>query len=290
MRALIPGSAGLIGSTLRLQAPAGVEVIGLDLPELDITDAAAVQRAIEYYQPDVVLNAAGYLAVDKAETTDRVEVMRVNADGPRHLAQAIAHGRARMVHLSTNYVFDGRSSVPYQPGDPAEPVSMYGVSKRGGEVAVLEVLGERATVVRTSWVHAAHGNSFLRTILKVLKERGTARVVDDQLGTPTAAQSLAVVLWQVALDPTISGIHHWTDAGVASWYDYAVVIAEEAVALGVLPESVNVVPVSTAEFPTAAARPAYGVMAKQATIAALGASPPHWRVNVRKTMRAIALG
>jgi dTDP-4-dehydrorhamnose reductase len=290
MRALIPGSAGLIGSTLRSQAPAGVEVIGLDLPELDITDAAAVQRAIEYYQPDVVLNAAGYLAVDKAETTDRVEVMRVNADGPRHLAQAIAHGRARMVHLSTNYVFDGRSSVPYQPGDPAEPVSMYGVSKRGGEVAVLEVLGERATVVRTSWVHAAHGNSFLRTILKVLKERGTARVVDDQLGTPTAAQSLAVVLWQVALDPTISGIHHWTDAGVASWYDYAVVIAEEAVALGVLPESVNVVPVSTAEFPTAAARPAYGVMAKQATIAALGASPRHWRVNVRKTMREIALG
>jgi dTDP-4-dehydrorhamnose reductase len=290
MRALIPGSAGLIGTTLRAQAPAGVEVIGLDLPELDITDAAAVQRAIEHYQPDFVLNAAGYLAVDKAETTDRVEVMRVNADGPRHLAQAIAHSTARMVHLSTNYVFSGRSSVPYQPGDPAEPVSMYGVSKRDGEVAVLETLGERGTVVRTSWVHAAYGNSFLRTILKVLKERGTARVVDDQLGTPTAAHSIAEVVWRAALDPAISGIHHWTDAGVASWYDFAVVIAEEAVALGLLPESVTVVPVSTAEYPTVAARPAYGVMAKQATIAALGASPAHWRVNVRQTIREISLG
>lgn len=290
MRALIPGSAGLIGTTLRSQAPAGVEVIGLDLPELDITDAAAVQRAIDYYQPDLVLNAAGYLALDKAETTGRVEVMRVNADGPRHLAQAIAHGSARMVHLSTNYVFSGRSSVPYQAGDVAEPLSMYGVSKRDGEVAVLEILGERAVVVRTSWVHAAYGNSFLRTILKVLKERGTARVVDDQLGTPTRAHSIAGVVWRAALDPAISGLHHWTDAGVASWYDFAVVIAEEAVALGLLPESVTVVPVSTAEFPMVAARPAYGVMAKQATIAALGASPPHWRVNVRKTIEEIARG
>jgi dTDP-4-dehydrorhamnose reductase len=288
MRALIPGSAGLIGTALRSQAPAAVDVIGLDLPELDITDAAAVQRAIEYYRPDVVLNAAGYLAVDKAETTDRVEAMRVNADGPRHLAQAIAPGTARMVHLSTNYIFSGRSSVPYQPGDSAEPVNIYGVSKRDGEVPVLQILGERAAVVRTSWVHAAHGNSFLRTILKVLKERGTARVVDDQLGTPTEAHSLAVVLWRAALDPAISGIHHWTDAGVASWYDFAVAIAEEAVALKLLPDSVNVVPVSTAEFPMAAARPAYGVMAKQATIAALGTSAPHWRVNVRKTMRDIA--
>ncbi len=222
MRALIPGSAGLIGTALRAQAPAGVEVIGLDLPDLDITDAAAVQRAIDYYQPDVVLNAAGYLAVDKAERPTASEVMRVNADGPRHLAQAMAHGTARMMHLSTNYVFSGRSSVPYQPGDPAEPVSMYGVSKRDGEVAVLQMLGERAVVVRTSWVHAAHGNSFLRTILKVLKERGTARVVDDQLGTPTSAESITGMLWRAALDPAIGGIHHWTDAGVASWYDFAV--------------------------------------------------------------------
>jgi dTDP-4-dehydrorhamnose reductase len=289
MRALIPGSAGLIGTALRAQAPTGVEVIGLDIAELDITDAPAVHRAIDYYRPDVVLNAAGYLAVDKAES-DRDECMRVNAEGPRHLAQALVPGTARMLHLSTNYVFDGKSGAPYQPGDPAEPVSVYGVSKRDGEGGVLRTLGERATVVRTSWVHAAHGNSFLRTILKVLKERGTARVVDDQLGTPTAAQSIAAVLWQVALNPTISGLHHWTDAGVASWYDFAVAIAEEGVALGLLPESVTVVPVSTAEYPMVAARPAYGVMAKQATIAALGAAPPHWRVNVRKTMQEIARG
>ncbi len=289
MRALIPGSAGLIGTALRAQAPAGVEVIGLDIAELDITDAAAVQRAIEHYKPDVVLNAAGYLAVDKAES-DRDACMRVNAEGPRHLAQALVPGTARMLHLSTNYVFDGKSGAPYQPGDRAEPVSVYGVSKRDGEGAVLQTLGERATVVRTSWVHARHGNSFLRTILKVLKERGTARVVDDQLGTPTSAQSIAGMLWRVAFDPAINGLHHWTDAGVASWYDFAVAIAEEGVALGLLPESVTVVPVSTAEFPMVAARPAYGVMAKQATIAALGASPAHWRVNVRKTIEDIARG
>ena len=289
MRALIPGSAGLIGTTLRAQAPDGYEVIGLDIAELDITDASAVQRAIDHYRPDLVINAAGYLAVDKAES-DRDQCMRVNAEGPRHLAQALRPGTARMLHLSTNYVFDGKSGVPYQPGDPAQPVSVYGVSKRDGEAVVLQTLGERATVVRTSWVHASYGNSFLRTILKVLKERGTARVVDDQLGTPTSAQSIAAALWQVALNPAISGLHHWTDAGVASWYDFAVAIAEEGVALGLLPRGVTVVPVSTAQYPMVAARPAYGVMAKQATVAALGTAPPHWRDNVRKTMREIARG
>lgn len=289
MRALIAGSGGLIGTALRAAAPAAVDVIAVDYPQIDIRDAAIVQRAIDDYQPDVVLNATGYVAVDKAET-ERDEVTRVNADGPRHLAQAIAPGTARLVHLSTNYVFSGTSSVPYQPDDPAAPVSLYGVTKRAGEVAVLQILGARATVVRTSWVHAVHGNSFMRTILKVLKERGTARVVDDQLGTPTSARSLCGMLWRAALDPAIGGIHHWTDAGVASWYDFAVAIAEEAVALGLLPESVQVDPVATAEYPTAAPRPAYGVLAKQATIAALGTAPPHWRVNVRKVMREIARG
>ena len=290
MRALIPGSAGLIGTALRSQAPAGVEVIGLDLPQLDITDAAAVQQAIDYHRPNIVLNAAGYLALDKAETTDQVEVMRVNAEGPRNIARAMSPGTGRMVHISTNYVFNGRASMPYQPDDPTDPVSLYGVSKRDGEVAVLETLGARAVVVRTSWVHAAHGNSFMRTILKVLKERGTARVVHDQVGTPTKAQSLAKILWQAALDPAISGTHHWTDAGVASWYDYAVAVAEDGVALGLLPDSVQVVPVTTADYPLVAARPAYGLLAKEATIAVFGTSPPHWRVNVRKSMEEIAVG
>jgi dTDP-4-dehydrorhamnose reductase len=289
MRALIVGSGGLIGTALRSHCPDQVEVVALDYPEIDIGDAAAVQRAIDHHRPDVVLNAAGYLAVDKAET-DRTGVMRVNGEGPRHLAQALAHGSARMVHVSSNYVFSGSSSVPYQPGDPTDPINMYGVAKRAGEVAVLEILGERAAVVRTSWVYAIHGNSFMRTILKVLKERGTISVVDDQLGTPTSAQSITEVLWRAALDPAIAGIHHWTDAGVASWYDFAVAIAEESVALGSLPESVRVVPVATADYPTAAPRPAYGVLAKQATIAAVGASPPHWRVNVRKVLREMARG
>ena len=289
MRALIPGSAGLIGTALRAQAPAGVEVIGLDIAELDITDAAAVQKAIDHYQPDVVLNAAGYLALDKAET-DPDPCMRVNAEGPRNLARALASGEGRMMHLSTNYVFDGKSSVPYQPTDLAEPVSVYGVSKRDGEVAVLETLGERGTVVRTSWVHAKHGNSFLRTILKVLKERGTVRVVDDQLGTPTSAQSIDNTLWRAALDPSINGLYHWTHARLASWYDFAVLIPEDGVALRLLPETVTVIPITTAEYPLAAARPAYGVMAKQATVAALGVPPTHWRVNVRKTMEDIARG
>ena len=193
-----------------------------------------------------------------------------------------------MLHLSTNYVLDGKSGVPYQPGDPAEPVSVYGVSKRDGEAGVLQTLGERATVVRTSWVHAAHGNSFLRTILKVLKERGTARVVDNQLGTPTSAQSIAAVLWQVG---TESG-GQWTPpldrCRRGELVGFAVAIAEEGVALGLLPEAVTVIPVSTADYPMVAARPAYGVMAKQATVAALGTAPPHWRDNVRKTMRDIA--
>ncbi len=230
MKVLITGAGGQVGRELVRAAPPQAEVRALDRNDLDIGDAVAVREVVGDFAPAVIINAAGYTAVDKAEQEHEV-ALRVNAEGPRLLAQA-ARGLngCRMVHISTDYVFDGDSARAYRPGDAPHPLSVYGRSKLEGEQAVLAALGARAVVLRTSWVYGAHGRNFLHTMLRLMRERGAVRVVADQIGTPTATPPLAEALWQFAKRPGLAGVHHWTDAGVASWYDFAVAIAEEAAA------------------------------------------------------------
>ena len=286
MKVLITGAHGQVGRSLLATVPEAVTAIGLSHAELDIGDAAAVHRVIAAQRPQVILNAAAYTAVDRAET-DSESARRVNALGPRHLAEAAAAQGARLLHLSTDFVFDGRSSTPYTPEAPTAPLGAYGRSKLEGEQAVRALLPQASVVLRTAWVYAAQGRNFLLTMLRLMAEQHQVRVVCDQIGTPTAASSVAEVLWALTARPEISGVHHFTDAGTASWYDFAMAICEEATRLGLLPPGVTVTPIRSAEYPSAARRPAYSVLDCSTLLAALPVPQRHWRDTLRETLRSL---
>jgi dTDP-4-dehydrorhamnose reductase len=289
MKVLIAGAEGQIGRALAGTAPPDARVEALALSRLDITRRADVSRTVADFGPDLVINAAGYTAVDLAESEPEA-ARAANHDGPRHLAEAAAAAGARMLHYSTDYVFDGEQGRPYAPGDQPNPLGVYGATKLAGEREVLETLGDRAVVVRTAWVYAAAGRNFLRTMLRLLSEREQVTVVSDQSGTPTAASSVARASWAIAARPEVRGIVHWTDDGVATWYDFATAIREEALHLGVLARAAAVRPISTAEYPTPARRPRYSVLDCSATRAALQMVPEHWRVALRHTLGELADG
>jgi dTDP-4-dehydrorhamnose reductase len=278
-RVLLTGASGQVGVACARAVPPGVELLALGHGELDIADAAAVAACVARFAPDLIINAAAFTAVDKAESQAEA-ARRGNALGPECLAAALAQRPgARMIHLSTDFVFDGRASSPYPVDAAPAPLGEYGASKLAGERAVANRLGARAVVLRTAWVYSATGGNFLRTMLRLMA-MGPVRVVADQVGTPTSAASLAEVIWRFAAGKA-GGIFHWTDAGVASWYDFAVAIAEEALAAGLLPGPVGVTPIATADYPTPARRPSYSVLDKSATLSALGITPVHWRARLR---------
>lgn len=281
MKALITGSKGQLGHCLLANAPAGWDIVAHDVDTLDIGDEAAVRAEILAVRPDLVLNAAAYTAVDRAES-DEGTAHRINADAVGFLAAAAAEVGARLAHVSTDFVFDGESGIPYRPNDPTAPLSVYGRTKLAGEQAA----GPDALVLRTSWVYGPVGNNFVRTMLRLMGERPEVRVVADQIGTPTYAPGLALALWQLATVGT-KGVFHFSDSGAASWYDFAVAIEEEASAMGLLEKRTSVVPIATANFPTPAKRPHFSILDKSDTWAALGAPGPHWRSNLRLMLNEI---
>ena len=284
-RVLITGAGGQVGRMLLETRPDDVEPIACAHADLDIGVGDAVRQCVSRHRPDVIINAAAYTAVDKAESEPDA-ARRINVDGARHLAAAAGEHGARLIHISTDFVFDGAASVPYRPDAATHPVGVYGQTKRDGEQAVLGTLPERSVIVRTAWVYAAVGANFVRTMLRVMRANGAVRVVADQVGTPTAARSLAQALWRIAGNPEIRGIHHWTDAGVASWYDFAVAIAEEGAELGLVSSDVAVTPIATADYPTPARRPAYSVLDKS-SLAPYGLAPTHWRKRLRAVLKEI---
>lgn len=283
MRALIVGAGGQLGRALLEVAPSEADVVALRREELDVTDADAVESAVARARPDIVFNAAGYTAVDQAEAEPEA-AFRINRDAVGNLASAADRAGARLVHVSTDFVFDGRSTRPYRPDDPTAPLGVYGSSKLAGEAAALAAVD--ALIVRTAWVYAANGRNFVRTMLRLFGERPAVSVVDDQLGTPTSAASLARALWSLAAQ-RVKGVFHYTDAGTASWYDLAVAVCEEGSALGLFSGDTRIDPVRTEDFPTVARRPAYGVLDKTATWTLLNRPARHWRQELRDVLLQI---
>ncbi|MGD9812604.1 MAG: dTDP-4-dehydrorhamnose reductase [Sphingobium sp.] len=281
MKVMITGAGGQLGRALGASSPATAECVKLTSAELDIGDESAVSRMITAERPALILNAAAYTAVDRAES-EEADALRVNGQGVANLAKAARDHGARLVHISTDFVFDGSSSTPYRPDSPTAPLGAYGRTKLAGEQAA----GPETLIVRTAWVYGSEGHNFVRTMLRLMAERDEVRVVADQIGTPTFAGSLARAIWALAETGT-TGIHHFTDSGAASWYDFAVAIQEEALAVGLLDRQVPVVPIATADFPTPATRPAYSVLDKSATFALLGGPAPHWRVNLRLMLQDV---
>lgn len=282
MKAMITGANGQLGLALVRTCPVEHQLVVMPSDRLNICDSNAVRAAVREHSPDIIVNAAAYTRVDAAES-DSSAADEVNHAGVTHLSAEAQLTGAKLLHISTDFVFDGQSSIPYRPSDPVSPINAYGRSKRAGEIAA----GPSALIVRTAWVYSHTGSNFLLTMLRIMKENTTIRVVDDQIGSPTNADSLATALWGLASSKR-TGIMHYTDSGVASWYDFAVAIFEEARAVGILRKDVNIVPIATEEYPTPAARPRYSVLDKRDTIAALGRVPPHWRENLRKELKVIA--
>lgn len=283
LRVLVTGAGGQLGRELALSAPGGVQCIALDRAGLDISDPGSIAGALSQEQPDVLINAAAYTAVDAAET-DRDTAFAVNDTAAGLLAEACTKRDIRLLHVSTDFVFDGASGSPYRPGDATGPLGVYGASKLAGE-ARLRSRDPGALVLRTGWVYSRHGGNFVLTMLRLMAARDELGIVADQVGTPTWARGLALALWTFAQRPGLSGIYHWSDAGVCSWYDFAVAIAEEAFALNLLPRMPKILPIATADYPTAARRPACSVLDKRDTWRDLALEGVHWRRQLRMMLQ-----
>lgn len=284
MTILLLGSGGQLGHSLISSKPAHVQLSTHDYPEVDLGDTATISSLVASVRPRLIINAAAYTAVDKAESDDEL-AMRINGRGPGTLAQSAAEIGARLVHISTDFVFDGQQSRAYRPTDMPNPLSVYGRSKWAGEQAIARLLpAADFLILRTSWLYAAHGANFVKTMLKLMATRDELNVVADQIGTPTHANNLALVIWQL-IDGQASGIHHFSDEGAASWYDFAVAIQDEALALGLLTRAIPVYPITTAEYPTPAQRPAFSLLDKTSLRALTGQSGQHWRHALRDMLQ-----
>jgi dTDP-4-dehydrorhamnose reductase len=281
-KVLITGANGQLGYELPRTAPDGYKCILTDVADLDITDNNAVIAYIAKCKADIIINCAAYTAVDKAEEQQELAAA-INETGARNLAQVSKDNGIKFIQTSTDFVFNGKGCSPYLVDAPTDPQGVYGQTKDDGDKAVLEILGKDAFIIRTAWLYSAHGNNFVKTMLRLMSERDILGVIADQIGTPTWAHSLAEAIWKaVELDAT--GIHHWTDAGVASWYDFAVAIQEEGLHLGLLDKKILINPLITADYPTPATRPAYSVLDKTTTWKALDIKSEHWRDGLRKMM------
>lgn len=299
MRILLLGGNGQVGHELRRSlAPLGEIVVttrGGALPDgtsceaLDLADLDAVDALIERVAPGVVVNAAAYTAVDRAED-DPEMAFRINAEAPGRIAAACVSRGATLVHYSTDYVFDGSGKRPYREDDPTAPLGVYGTSKLAGERAIAAT-GATHVILRTAWVYGLHGGNFLRTMLRLGAERDELRVVADQVGSPTPAWLIADITAAIlGHGIAVSGVRHLVGAGQTSWHGFAEAIFTEAHARGLIERPPRVLPITTAGFPTRASRPAWSVLDSGRLATEYGVDIPHWRQALATTLQRGARG
>ena len=285
MKVLLIGATGQLGWELVRTCPDTIELSALDCPEIDLCSRQSVEQCMRKVSPDCIINAAAYTAVDLAEQEEKAADL-LNHQAVLELATLCEENKIRLVHISTDFVFNGQHFRPYTPEDIPCPESVYGKSKLEGERAVEQVMGHRALIIRTAWLYSAHGHNFVKTLLHLMKEKDELKVIDEQVGSPTWAFGLARAIW-ASVEKELTGLFHWTDAGVASWYDFAVAIQEEALPAGLLTRAIPIFPVPTSEYPTPAKRPLYGVLDKRSMWQATGIIPVHWRVQLRSMLKEL---
>lgn len=289
MKIVITGARGQLGLTLqKYLSQHNHELLPLTHSDLDISDETAVNRMLSELRPDAIVNAAAYTAVDAAETDD-LTARAANATGPKNLARWTAKNNAYLIHISTDFVFSGCNSRPYTPDDQTDPLSIYGRTKLEGELHARYLAPNHCLVLRTSWVYSEFGKNFVLTMLRLMAEKDSLNVVADQIGTPSSTWGLSRCL-AACLDSKPLGILHWTDAGVASWYDFAVAIQDEAVSQGLLSRSIPIHAIQTSQYPTPAKRPAFSVLDKSAIINSLNCEPVHWRHELAAVIKRIKAG
>jgi dTDP-4-dehydrorhamnose reductase len=283
---LVTGAKGQLGQTVvSLLKQQDRPVCDFSHDQLDIGDYGQLSEIFINYRPKTVFNCAAYTQVDRAESESEL-AHRVNVQGSEYLAQLCAQHDAFLCHFSTDYVFDGKACLPYDEHTVPSPLGVYGQTKRLGEVAI-ETSKARYGILRTAWVYGIAGKNFVKTILRLAQEREVLCIVEDQIGSPTWTGDLAEAAIALVEGHTESGIYHVTNSGVASWYDFALAICEEATLLGWNLRVSQVVPISTAEYPTSAKRPSYSVLARHKVEGVLGRKMTHWRVALRRMLKAL---
>jgi dTDP-4-dehydrorhamnose reductase len=289
LKVLIVGSQGQLGWELERSQPGDLDVVTMDLPDIDITDGPGLTTLLGSVQPRVIINAAAYTQVDRAED-EKEKAFVINEIGTRHLVEAARSVGAYIIHVSTDFVFDGQKGSPYTPEDLPCPVGVYGKSKLAGEQILIQEYRKQSTIVRTAWLYSAHGQNFVKSMLRLFEDRSELKVVADQTGTPTWAYHLAHLLWEMVLSSkNHPGIYHFTDAGVASWYDFAVAIEEESRTFR-RGKEVEIKPIRTEEYPTKARRPPYSVLDKSSTWSQWNVTPVHWRKGLRSMLKELFEG
>lgn len=285
---LVTGANGQLGKELQyltdIDPNDNFKFFFADSSMLDITDADAIEEYVKYNSIRYIVNCAAYTAVDRAED-DVARCFAVNRDGVANLGKAAAKHNAKVIHVSTDYVFDGTATIPYTEDMPTSPQSVYGKSKREGEVALLEACPD-SIIIRTSWLYSQFGNNFVKTMLKLGRERSELNVVADQTGTPTNAADLAAAIAKIlhysVSNDFKSGIYHYSNEGVTTWYDFTKEIHEEA---GI--ETCKVNPITTDQYPTRATRPKYSVLDKTKIKTTFGIAIPHWQTSLAVCVQSI---
>ncbi len=285
-RILLVGSNGQVGQELERLLPPE-QTLSVSRSQFDLAHPEKLRDAIRQYQPNLIINAAAYTAVDRAESESELAHV-VNATAPIVMAEEAQHLNASLIHLSTDYVFDGQKNTPYLASDLTNPTSVYGKSKLAGELGT-QTMCDRHFIFRTAWVYGTYGKSnFVKTMLRLGSDREQLRVVVDQVGSPTWAKQIAgsivEILPQLRAEQMTPGVYHLTNSGIASWYDFAIAIFEEARSLGWKLKVEEIVPILSADYPTPAQRPAYSVLDCQKISGILGVHPPHWRQGLRQML------
>jgi len=282
------GNKGMLGTELSLLLEKEkFSFIGTD-KEVDITDINSLREFIKQNNSiKWIINCAAYTAVDKAED-DAQTCNLINAEGSRNIAAAAKEAGAVMIHISTDYVFNGRGNKPYTEDDATDPIGVYGISKRNGEIRVIEE-NERSYIIRTAWLYGEHGNNFVRTMLRLMNEKESISVVNDQKGSPTWANDLAQTVIELFKQSSEGkkipfGIYHYTDEGEITWYDFAQEIYKQAKTAGILLKNCDVKPCTSAEFPAKVTRPSYSVLDKAKIKNALGINIPVWNDSLKKAI------
>jgi dTDP-4-dehydrorhamnose reductase len=289
MKILLTGSKGQLGQEVeKLSINSGLDIVSTDLPEIDITDSDLLTRIFSDLKPSIVINAAAYTAVDLAET-QKETCYAVNLAGPANLTRLCDKYNARLIHISTDYVFDGKGNTPYHEDDPVSPVNVYGHSKADGETAVIAGSGKHI-VLRTSWLYGRYGKNFVKTMLRMGQEKKVIKVVNDQYGCPTCAYDLAkviiIIAHQLEGKSDNGGIFQYCGNGITTWYDFAVSIFQVAGAIG-LNKIPLITPIPTSQFPTAAKRPLYTALDCSKTKSIFGVELNPWRQSLKMTIQQI---
>jgi len=281
MKVLIIGKSGQLASELIDTKPAGFEVIALGREDIEILTIDSISEQVTKFNPSVVVNASAYTAVDKAET-DSDAAYAINSSAVENIAKVCKSNNIRLIHVSTDFVFDGKKNSAYKTSDKTNPMSVYGDSKLAGEKAILENHPDNSAIVRTSWLYSNHGNNFVKTMLRLMAEKEELNVVADQVGCPTYAKELACFIWKLTSKNTIKSLYNWSDLGVASWYDFAVAIQDIAIECDILNKKIPIRAISTQEYPTPAKRPQFSLLDSTESHQIYPAN--HWREQLKIMM------